>query len=204
MNDLVVLPVVLVLIAVATDQSSGIGGWSAFMLKLLLLGPAIGFAVGGAGSWVMSWMDKKMSIRSEHQSLYGVGLVLASYTAATAAGGDGFLGAFAAGLAVVMLNQSLCDCFLEYGEVTSEMAMLLAFVLFGVVLSGLLETVDIVPTLGLAAAVVFAIRPAGAGGSFGQGSDELAGPRLRELVRAKGSQLVAVGPAGGPGGDTRF
>jgi len=160
MNDLVVLPVVLVLIAVATDQSSGIGGWSAFMLKLLLLGPAIGFAVGGAGSWVMSWMDKKMSIRSEHQSLYGVGLVLASYTAATAAGGDGFLGAFAAGLAVVMLNQSLCDCFLEYGEVTSEMAMLLAFVLFGVVLSGLLETVDIVPTLGLAAAVVFAIRPA--------------------------------------------
>lgn len=154
------LPVVLVLIAVATDQSSGIGGWSAFMLKLLLLGPAIGFAVGGAGSWVMSWMDKKMSIRSEHQSLYGVGLVLASYTAATAAGGDGFLGAFAAGLAVVMLNQSLCDCFLEYGEVTSEMAMLLAFVLFGVVLSGLLETVDIVPTLGLAALVVFAIRPA--------------------------------------------
>jgi NhaP-type Na+/H+ or K+/H+ antiporter len=38
--------------------------------------------------------------------------------------------------------------------------MLLAFVLFGVVLSGLLETVDIVPTLGLAALVVFAIRPA--------------------------------------------
>ena len=59
-----------------------------------------------------------------------------------------------------MLNQSLCDCFLEYGEVTSEMAMLLAFVLFGVVLSGLLETCDIVPTLGLAALVVFAIRPA--------------------------------------------
>ena len=90
MNDLVVLPVVLVLIAVATDQSSGVGGWSVFLLKLLLLGPAIGFAVGGAGSWVMNWMDKKMSIRTEHQSLYGVGLVLASYTAATAAGGDGF------------------------------------------------------------------------------------------------------------------
>ncbi|MCH8831339.1 MAG: cation:proton antiporter [Chloroflexi bacterium] len=160
MNDLVVLPVVLVLIAVATDQGSGVGGWSVFLVKLLLLGPAIGFAVGGLGSWVMNWMDKKMTIRREHQSLYGVGLVLAAYTAATAAGGDGFLGAFAAGLAVVMLNQSLCDCFLEYGEVTSEMAMLLAFVLFGAVLSGLLGTVDIVPTLGLAALVIFAIRPA--------------------------------------------
>ena len=160
MNDLVVLPVVLVLIAVATDQGSSVGGWSVFLTKLLVLGPAIGFAVGGIGSWLMGWMDKKMTIRREHQSLYGVGLVLAAYTAATAAGGDGFLGAFAAGLAVVLLNQSLCDCFLEYGEVTSEMAMLLAFVLFGAVLSGLLGTVDVVPALVLAALVIFAIRPA--------------------------------------------
>jgi len=107
MNDLVVLPVVLVLIAVATDQGGSAGGWAVFLIKLLLLGPVIGFAVGGVGSWVMSWMDEKLTIRREHQSLYGVGLVLASYTAATAVGGNGFLGAFAAGLAVVMLNQSL-------------------------------------------------------------------------------------------------
>lgn len=160
MNELVVLPVVLVLIAVATDQGGSVGGWAVFLVKLLLLGPAIGFAVGGVGSWLMNWMDKKMTIRSEHQSLYGVGLVLAAYSAATAAGGDGFLGAFAAGLAVVMLNQSLCDCFLEYGEVTSETAMLLAFVLFGAVLSGMLGTVDVPPTLPLAALVVFVIRPA--------------------------------------------
>ena len=38
--------------------------------------------------------------------------------------------------------------------------MLLAFVLFGVVLSGLLSSVDVGPTLGLAALVVFVIRPA--------------------------------------------
>ncbi len=160
MNDMVVLPVVLVLIAVATDQGGGVSGWVVFLFKLLVLGPVIGFAVGGFGSWVMDWMDKKLTIRREHQSLFGVGLVLASYSAATAAGGDGFLGAFAAGLAVVMLNQSLCDCFLEYGEVTSEMAMLLAFVLFGAVLSGMLGAVDIWPTLGLAALVIFVIRPA--------------------------------------------
>jgi NhaP-type Na+/H+ and K+/H+ antiporter len=86
-------------------------------------------------------------------------LVLAAYTAATAAGGDGFLGAFAAGFAVVILNQSLCDCFLEYGEVTSDMAMLLAFVLFGAVLSDMLGTVDVVPTLTLSALVIFVIRP---------------------------------------------
>ena len=159
MNDLVVLPVVLILIAVATDQGGDVAGWAEFLAKLLLLGPAIGFAIGGVGSWLMSRIDAKMAIRQEHQALYGVGLVLASYAAATAAGGDGFLGAFAAGLGVVLLNQSLCDCFLDYGEITSEMAMLLAFVLFGAVLSGMIGTVDVVPALVLAAPVIFAIRP---------------------------------------------
>ena len=149
----------LVLIAVATHQGSDALGWAGFVAKLLLLGPIIGFAVGGVGSWLMTQMDTRMGIRREHQALYGVGLVLASYAAATAAGGDGFLGAFTAGLAVILLNQSLCDCFLEFGEVTSEMAMLLAFVLFGVVLSNILGSLDISPTLILAALVIFAIRP---------------------------------------------
>ena len=129
------------------------------MAKLLVLGPAIGFALGASGSWLMTKVDAKMGIRQEHQALFGVGLVLASYAAATAAGGDGFLGAFFAGLAVVILNQSLCDCFMDYGEATSEMAMLLAFVLFGVVLSGILSTVDVVPVIILAALVIFVIRP---------------------------------------------
>jgi NhaP-type Na+/H+ or K+/H+ antiporter len=99
-------------------------------------------------------------VRREHQAVYGIGLVLAAYAAATAVGGDGFLSAFAAGLAVTLLNQSLCDCFLEYGEVTSEMAMLLAFVLFGAVLSGMLGAVNLPLALALAGLVVFVIRPA--------------------------------------------
>ena len=158
-NDLVVLPVILILIAVAQDRAGDAMGWLSFLSRLLLVGPLIGFAIGGAGSWMISKLDAHMPIRREHQALYGIGLVLAAYAAATAAGGDGFLGAFAAGLGVVLLNQRLCDCFLEYGEVTSEAAMLFAFVLFGVVLSGILGNVEVGPALGLAALVIFAIRP---------------------------------------------
>ena len=158
-NDLVVLPVILVLIAVARDAVGGTAAWTEFLARLLLLGPGIGFAIGGLGSWLMSEMNRRMPIRQEYQALYGIGLVLAAYTAATAAGGDGFLGAFAAGAAVVVLNQRLCDCFLEYGEITSEMAMLFAFVLFGAVLSGIIGTVSIWKALVLAALVVLVIRP---------------------------------------------
>ena len=158
-NDIVVLPVILVLISVSVTQAGGAAQWAVFLAKLLLLGPAIGFAVGGLGSWMITKVDARFSIRREHQALYGVGLVLAAYASATAAGGDGFLAAFAAGLAVVVLNQSLCDCFLEFGEVISEMAMLLAFVLFGIVLSGMLGTVALGPALLLAALVICFIRP---------------------------------------------
>ena len=159
MNDIVVLPVVLILIAVAQSATSGAGEWAGFLFKLLLLGPAIGFAVGGAGSWLMTRVDSVASVRREYQSLYGLGLVFASYAAGTAVGGDGFLAAFAGGLAVVLLNNQLCDCFLELGEVTSETAMLLCFVLFGSALSAGLSAVSIGPALALAALVVFAIRP---------------------------------------------
>ena len=80
-------------------------------------------------------------------------------TAGTAVGGDGFLAAFSGGLAVVLLNHQLCDCFLELGEVTSETAMLICFVLFGAALSGGIGAVSMGPALALAALVVFAIRP---------------------------------------------
>lgn len=158
-NDAIVLPVILVLIAVAGAQAGGAFQWITFLAKLLILGPAIGFAIGGIGSWLITKVDARMSIRQEHQALYGVGLVLAAYSGATAAGGDGFLAAFAAGLAVVALNQPLCDCFLDFGEIVSEMAMLLAFVLFGAVLSGMLGSVAAGPALLLAALVIFVIRP---------------------------------------------
>ena len=158
-NDIVVLPVILILIVVAQGETSGLSSWAAFLVKLLVLGPLIGFAVGGVGSWLMARVDAITGVRREYQALYGIGMVLAAYAAATAVGGDGLLAAFAAGLAVVLLNQTLCDCFLEFGEVTAEMSMLLAFVLFGAVLSGILSTVSVGPALGLAALVVLVIRP---------------------------------------------
>ena len=159
-NDIVVLPVILILIAVAQSQLADPGGWATFLIRLLVVGPLIGFAIGGLGSWLMARVDAMTGVRREYQALYGVGMVLAAYAAATAAGGDGFLAAYAAGLAVVLLNQTLCDCFLEFGEITAEMAMLLAFILFGVVLSGIMGTVPTLATLGLAGLVIFAIRPA--------------------------------------------
>jgi NhaP-type Na+/H+ or K+/H+ antiporter len=158
-NDIVVLPTLLILIALANDEASGVGGWTLLVLKVLVLGPAIGFAIGAGAAWLMSRADRRHSINDVYQSLYGVGIVLLAYATATALGGDGFLAAFAAGFAVAVLNFDLCQCFLEYGETTSEMAMLLSFILFGVVIWDLFAEVPLLAALLLAAVVIFIARP---------------------------------------------
>jgi NhaP-type Na+/H+ or K+/H+ antiporter len=163
MNDLVVLPIVLVLIALLTAQSNSALDWANFLARILILSPLVGLVVGGVGSYAIGWVDSRMGIRREFQALYGIGLVLASFAAGQAMGGDGFLSAFFGGLAITLLNMTLCDCFMDYGEVTAEMMMLLAFVLFGVVLAGLLPTVPLANGLALAVIALLVVRPGAMG-----------------------------------------
>lgn len=158
-NDIVVLPTLLILIALANAEASGAAGWAVLVGEVLILGPVIGFAIGAGAAWLMSRADRRFGVSEVYQSLYGVGVVLLSYAVATALGGDGFLAAFAAGFAVAVLNFDLCQCFLDYGETTSEMAMLLSFILFGVVISDLFAEVPLIPALVLALIVILVARP---------------------------------------------
>jgi NhaP-type Na+/H+ or K+/H+ antiporter len=158
-NDVVVLPMLLILIAVANAEAAGVADWALLAVQILLLGPAVGFAIGAGAAWLMSRAIERYAISEVYQSLYGIGIVLLAYVSAQSLGGDGFLAAFAAGFAIAILNFDLCQCFLDYGETTSEMAMLFAFVLFGVVVSALFTEVPLVPALLLALLVIFIARP---------------------------------------------
>jgi NhaP-type Na+/H+ or K+/H+ antiporter len=160
MNDLIVLPIVLVLIAVLTTPAGNDMDWGRFLFRILVLSPAVGLLVGGLGANLMGQADARFGIRKEYQALYGIGLVLAAYASGQAIQGDGFLASFFAGLAITLFNVSLCDCFLEFGEVIAESAMLLAFVLFGALLSTLLGTITLLPALILAVVALCVIRPA--------------------------------------------
>jgi NhaP-type Na+/H+ or K+/H+ antiporter len=159
MNDLIVLPIVLVLIAVLTRPAGSALDWAIYLSRILVLSPLLGLAVGAAGGWLMGKADARFGIRTEYQALYGIGLVLAAFATGQSLGGDGFLAAFFAGFAITVFNMSLCDCFIEYGEVTSEMLMFLAFVLFGVALSTLLPAAALLPSLAFAFLAIFVVRP---------------------------------------------
>lgn len=209
-NDLIVLPAVLVVAAVATAEAGSVSEWVGFLVKLFLVGPGIGAAIGVIGAWAMARADAFVTVRTEYQAMYGIGLVLAALALGERFGADGFLAAFAAGAAVALTNNDLCDCFLDFGEVVAEMAMLITFVLFGVVLSPMLGEVVSPATVVFAAFVLLLARPVPLLAVLSLRRTALSvparafiawfGPRgLNSLLLA----LVAVG-AGVPDGDRLF
>jgi NhaP-type Na+/H+ or K+/H+ antiporter len=80
---------------------------------------------------LLGQIREKIGVRRDYESLYAIGLALTGFALAEEAGGSGFLAAFAAGLMVSWQDVELCDCFLEYGEATAEMLLLLTFVALG-------------------------------------------------------------------------
>ncbi|MCI0415684.1 cation:proton antiporter [bacterium] len=131
LNDVFLLPIVL--ICMAFLKTNGLSGNELVQLgvHLFLLGPGAGIVVGLFSIGVLELIRKKIGIRRDYESLYSLGIAFLAYAAAEAVHGSGFLSAFAAGMVITLLDVELCDCFLEYGETTAEMALLFTFVLFG-------------------------------------------------------------------------
>jgi len=132
LNDVVLLPIIFVAIPflgsdafVTSTQLARVG------LELFLLGPGAGIAVGLLGTSALEMIRRKTGVLRDYESIYSLGIAFTAYAAAEAVHGSGFLAAFAAGLTIAALDVELCDCFLEYGQTTAEMALLFTFVLFG-------------------------------------------------------------------------
>lgn len=131
LNDVVLLPIVVVAIALTGHHVHSTGGFAKMGLGLFLLGPGAGIAIGMLGVAALDLIRKRMGVRRDYESLYSLGIALSAYAAAETVHGSGYLAAFAAGLTIASLDVELCDCFIEYGGVTAEMLLLFTFVIFG-------------------------------------------------------------------------
>lgn len=132
LNDVVLLPIVLVAMALSgvrlmeTPRS-----WGSMGLDLFLLGPGAGVAIGLLGVATLDLVRRRIGVRRDYESLYSLGIAFTAFAAAEAVHGSGFLAAFAAGMTISIFDVELCDCFQEYGETTAEMTLLFTFVLLG-------------------------------------------------------------------------
>ena len=132
LNDVVLLPVVLVALAFLDPAGAESGsGFAKLALDLFILGPGAGIVVGFVGVAALDLIRKRLGVRRDYESLYSLGVAFTAFAAAEAVHGSGFLAAFAAGLTIAALDVELCDCFVEYGAVTAEMLLLFTFVLLG-------------------------------------------------------------------------
>jgi NhaP-type Na+/H+ or K+/H+ antiporter len=132
MNDAVLLPIVLVGMTILRQgQALTAVEWARLGLKVLILSPAAGMVVGLAAVGMLELVRRRIGVRRDYESIYSLGVAFAAFAAAESVHGSGFLAAFAAGLTISAVDVELCDCFLEYGETTAEMALMFTFVLFG-------------------------------------------------------------------------
>jgi sodium/hydrogen antiporter len=132
MNDVILLPIV-VLSVLALRAGGSAPAWEvgSRAVGLFLLGPLLGAFSGWAGITLLDQVRRRVGVRRDYESLYALGVAFTAFAAAEAMGGSGFLAAFAAGLVIAALDVELCDCFLDYGEASAEMFLLLTFVAFG-------------------------------------------------------------------------
>lgn len=131
LNDVVLLPVVVIAIALTGHFDFNAGSFAKLGLGLFILGPGAGIAIGLVAVAALDLIRKRTGVRRDYESLYSLGVAFTAYAAAEAVHGSGFLAAFAAGLTIAALDVELCDCFIEYGGVTAEMLLLFTFVIFG-------------------------------------------------------------------------
>jgi NhaP-type Na+/H+ or K+/H+ antiporter len=131
LNDVVLLPIVVIAIAASSHFDLSAVGLAKEGLGLFILGPGAGIAIGLLAVAALDLIRKRTGVRRDYESLYSLGVAFTAYAAAEAVHGSGFLAAFAAGLTIAALDVELCDCFIEYGGVTAEMLLLFTFVIFG-------------------------------------------------------------------------
>ncbi len=131
MNDAVALPAVLILGAFLSGRLTGGSQWAVFVAPVFVVSPLIGIVSAVVAIRGLEWVNRRVGVRRDYQSLYSLGVAFLAFAAADRLGGSGLLAAFAAGLTIAVSDLDLCECFLEYGETTAELMMLLTFVLFG-------------------------------------------------------------------------
>jgi sodium/hydrogen antiporter len=139
MNDVVLLPIVVVSIlalqsaAAMGAGASGIAGvrLGRHLVGLFVLGPLLGAVIGWLAITLLDQVRRRFTVRRDYESLYALGVAFSAFAAAEAVGGSGFLAGFFAGIVIASLDVELCDCFLDYGQASAEMFLLLTFVAFG-------------------------------------------------------------------------
>jgi NhaP-type Na+/H+ or K+/H+ antiporter len=132
LNDGIALPVLLfALSAASADPGGGAASWLLFGARQVVVGPAVGIAVGYVGGRAVAWGIRSGWMSEPSQELSSLGLSVLAYGGAELLGGNGFLAAFSAGLTIGNTADSICARVYEFAEAEGQLLTLVTFLIFG-------------------------------------------------------------------------
>jgi len=135
-NDGIALPTLLFAIsfAVVATGNEHDTNWVSFVSQQLILGPLAGVLIGWAGARAINGAIKRGFLSREFCNIYLLSLAFIAYLGADEIGGNGFIAAFAAGVAVGNTLKHANEEIFEFAESEGQLLNLIIFFLFGVAL----------------------------------------------------------------------
>jgi NhaP-type Na+/H+ or K+/H+ antiporter len=139
LNDGIALPAVVILLCAASTMA-GMGPygdhagieWVWFTLEQVTLGPLCGIVIGTLGGKLVERASPPEGSMSESfEGLAALSLAWLPFAVAELIGGNGFLAAFTAGLAVGATTRRARGVLQEFGEAEGQLLSLLTFTAFG-------------------------------------------------------------------------
>ena len=135
LNDGICLPVLLLFLALATEQSNTAAYWLTFTTKQIVLGVAIGLSIGYCGIKLIVASLRRKWMTNSFEDLAILGLSILAYTSAEILDGNGFIAAFCAGLILGFVGtRSTYSCLQKFGEAEGQLLTLITFLLYGAVM----------------------------------------------------------------------
>ena len=136
LNDGLAVPFLTVLLDIALHQADTPLRYALLLAQLVGVGAAVGLAVGWLGGRLLTWSAAKRWATDSTQRLGTLTLPAIAYAGSEILGGNGFVAAFVAGLAVGTAARSLLKGTTAFAEAEGQLLTLLTFLLFGSVVAG--------------------------------------------------------------------
>ena len=136
LNDGICVPVLLVLLAAATQGSESIEALGRIPVQAIAVGVLVGFGLGGVGAFTLRKLSSRGWVTASWIQVPVVGLAVTCFAAAELLGGSGFIACFLGGLVFGRIEHKDKLRVLRAAEGTGDTLALLTWVVFGATIVG--------------------------------------------------------------------
>ncbi|GAB2793691.1 cation:proton antiporter [Halomonas shantousis] len=134
LNDGLAVPFITILLDIARHDTGSPISYVGLFAELVGLGIGVGVLVGWLGGRILQWCARHAWTTPTTQRLATISLAAIAYAGSELCGGNGFVGAFTAGLAVGTSARSLLPRTTGFAEAEGQLLTLITFLLFGTVM----------------------------------------------------------------------